>query len=41
LEKFSNIKAILFDLDGTLFETAPELSDSINLMLKDLKMAEL
>ena len=41
MEKFSNIKAILFDLDGTLFETAPELSDSINLMLKDLKMAEL
>ena len=33
LEKFSNIKAILFDLDGTLFETDPELSDAINLML--------
>ena len=41
MEKFANIKAILFDLDGTLFETAPELSDAINLMLKDLEMMEL
>ena len=39
--KFDNIKAILFDLDGTLFETAPELSEAVNLMLKDLEMAEL
>ena len=39
--KFDNIKAILFDLDGTLFETAPELSDAINSMLKDLEMMEL
>ena len=39
--KFSNIKAILFDLDGTLFETAPELSKAVNLMLKDLEMVEL
>ena len=38
MEKFSNIKAILFDLDGTLFQTDPELSDAINLMLSDLKM---
>ena len=41
MEKFNNIKAILFDLDGTLFETAPELSEAVNLMLKDLEMAEL
>jgi len=41
LEKFVNIKAILFDLDGTLFETAPELSDAVNSMLKDLGMMEL
>ncbi|MDA9299987.1 HAD-IA family hydrolase [Methylophilaceae bacterium] len=41
MEKFDNIKAILFDLDGTLFETAPELSDAVNLMLKDLEMMEL
>lgn len=38
MEKFSNTKAILFDLDGTLFQTDPELSDAINLMLSDLKM---
>ena len=41
MEKFSNIKAILFDLDGTLFETAHELSDAVNSMLKDLEMMEL
>jgi phosphoglycolate phosphatase len=41
LGKFHNIKAILFDLDGTLFETAPELSEAVNLMLKDLEMVEL
>jgi len=35
LERFSDIKAILFDLDGTLFRTDPELSDAINLMLAD------
>ena len=28
-------------MDGTLFETAPELSEAVNLMLKDLEMAEL
>ncbi|MDA9600359.1 phosphoglycolate phosphatase [Nitrosomonadales bacterium] len=39
--RFNNIKAILFDLDGTLFETAPELSKAVNLMLKDLEMVEL
>ena len=39
--KFNNIKAILFDLDGTLFETAPELAEAVNLMLKDLEMAQL
>ena len=39
--KFNNIKAILFDFDGTLFETAPELSEAVNLMLNDLEMVEL
>ena len=39
--KFSNIKAILFDLDGTLFETAAEISDAVNSMLIDLEMAQL
>ena len=28
-------------MDGTLFETAPELSKAVNLMLKDLEMAQL
>ena len=28
-------------MDGTLFETAPELSEAVNLMLKDLEMTEL
>ena len=28
-------------MDGTLFETAPELSRAVNLMLKDLEMAQL
>ena len=28
-------------MDGTLFETAPELSEAINLMLKDLEMVKL
>ena len=28
-------------MDGTLFETAPELAEAVNLMLKDLEMAEL
>jgi len=41
LGKFNNIKAIFFDLDGTLFETAPELSEAVNLMLKDLEMVQL
>ena len=41
MKKFDDIKAILFDLDGTLFETAPELSDAVNLMLKDLEMDKL
>jgi len=38
LVQFTNIKAIFFDLDGTLFETAPQLSVAVNNMLNDLKM---
>jgi phosphoglycolate phosphatase len=41
LVQFNNIKAIFFDLDGTLFETAPELVGAINNMLSDLKMPPL
>ena len=36
-----NIKGIFFDLDGTLFDTAPELSDAINHMLSDLNLDKL
>jgi len=41
LKKFKNIKGIFFDLDGTLFDTAPELSFATNQMLKDLDLQEL
>ena len=41
LKKFINIKGIFFDLDGTLFDTAPELTVAINLMLKDLYLKPL
>lgn len=32
---FENIKAILFDLDGTLVETAPDLADTVNHILRE------
>lgn len=38
MKKFTNIKGIFFDLDGTLFDTAPELIVAINLMLKGLDL---
>jgi phosphoglycolate phosphatase len=38
LKNFNNIKGIFFDLDGTLFNTAPELGFAINQMLKDLDL---
>ena len=41
MKKFNNIKGIFFDLDGTLFDTAPELSVAINQMLKDVDLQEL
>ena len=41
MKKFNNIKGVFFDLDGTLFNTAPELSFTINQMLKDLDLQEL
>lgn len=41
LAHFKNIKGIFFDLDGTLFETAPQLASAVNNMLRDLKMKTL
>ena len=41
MKKFNNIKGIFFDLDGTLFDTAPELSFATNQMLKDIDLQEL
>jgi len=41
LAHFKDIKGIFFDLDGTLFETAPQLALAINRMLEDLKMKTL
>jgi phosphoglycolate phosphatase len=38
LKKFNNIKGIFFDLDGTLFNTAPELSFATNQMLRALDL---
>ncbi len=34
---FKNKKAILFDLDGTLIDSAPDLANSINYMLRELQ----
>jgi phosphoglycolate phosphatase len=41
LSNIKNIKGIFFDLDGTLFDTAPELSDATNYMLSDLDFDKL
>jgi phosphoglycolate phosphatase len=41
LSNIKNIKGIFFDLDGTLFDTAPELSDATNHMLADLNLNKL
>ena len=38
LAHFKEIKGIFFDLDGTLFKTAPQLASAVNSMLTDLKM---
>ncbi len=36
-----NVKAVMFDLDGTLIHTAPEIATAINRMLSDLSLPEL
>ena len=41
MKKFNNIKGVFFDLDGTLFDTAPEIIFATNQMLKDLSLHEL
>ena len=38
--KIENKKLIIFDLDGTLIDSVPDLAISINLMLQELKHAE-
>ena len=35
------IKAVIFDLDGTLLDTKQDLANSINLVLKSLNKSEL
>lgn len=35
--KFNNKKAILFDLDGTLIDSVPDLAEAVNEMLKTLE----
>jgi len=35
------VKAVMFDLDGTLLHTAPEIATAVNLMLADLGMQTL
>ena len=35
-----SIKTIIFDLDGTLIDSVPDLAISVNLMLKELKHTE-
>jgi len=41
LKKFNNIKGVFFDLDGTLFDTAPEIIFATNQTLKGLGLTEL
>ncbi len=36
-----NVKAVMFDLDGTLIHTAPEIAAAINAMLADLNLPAL
>lgn len=36
-----NVKAVMFDLDGTLIHTAPEIAAAINYMLADLALPTL
>ena len=39
--KNSNIHGVLFDLDGTLVDTAPDLANALNILLKQEGRAEL
>ena len=41
LKNIKNTKAIFFDLDGTLFDTAPELVEAIQSMLDELGLSRI
>ncbi len=41
MKKFSNIKVIIFDFDGTLIDSVPDLTASVNFMLQKLQKAPL
>jgi phosphoglycolate phosphatase len=41
LKNIKNTKAIFFDLDGTLFDTAPELVEAVQRMLDELGLSRL
>lgn len=36
--RFTSIRAVAFDLDGTLVDSAPELADAVIQVFSDLKL---
>ena len=36
-----NFKCVVFDLDGTLIDSGPDLLDSLNFVLKENKLSEI
>ena len=37
----SKIKTVLFDLDGTLIDTAPDMANALNILLREENKAEM